>query len=249
MVHVGELEGLCKGGRGGQPLPRPLCLAWLIPACLLTSMWPRPTCRCEFLPFCAPDAPAFGVSHSPGLTQLIQIPHLTLQAALVKRGQRLPSLCLCTAQPSTPRPRIPPSSSWPPGTYDVLLQVLKADPGVLLLLQGGGLQGVPHLRVDLQTQGLSAPRAPATRGHPAPGPGLPPPSWTAPAHHRPGAAASARSTPACRTHRGHRRAALLSAAGRSDGSPSAPTQGLCVGATPSSAGTWAVGRGMPIRRM
>lgn len=62
-----------------------------------------------------------------------------------------------------PRPLFqPPACSPSPSsracTDHILLPVLKADPGVVLLLQSRGLQGIPHLCVALQSK---APFSPA----------------------------------------------------------------------------------------
>lgn len=55
-----------------------------------------------------------------------------------------------SATPTSVPPACSPSPSSGACTDHILLAVLKADPGVVLLLQSRGLQGIPHLCVTLQ---------------------------------------------------------------------------------------------------
>ena len=85
MVHVGKLEGFCKGGGEGSraqspSAPRGSPDPGLSPG--VRSPQGQLYQRRIFLTFCVPDALAFGVSHSQGerqtrLAKSFQSPHPT----------------------------------------------------------------------------------------------------------------------------------------------------------------------------
>lgn len=79
MVHVGELEGFCKGGAGGQPRLQP-CLRPQILGRPLASFLGRAHCTndlCFLLSVWRLGSRTPGERDSPGSTQSFQSPQST----------------------------------------------------------------------------------------------------------------------------------------------------------------------------